>query len=443
MHENNNECNKKNNNMINNNNDNIINNITKKITLNIFSKYINNNNKLIPFKIKNLDQGKIKYLPPISKEWKNSIYVFNLNILKNLPSYDININKIIKDYFNLYFNHKFLLKKKKSFLKYISLSFNKIYVSKAEIKHTNNKAILTIYTYNREKISLLKKIRLIKESFYEKIQLLIFKNQHFLLLSKDIKMYNKKIIKSLLYNELVLLRNYKLRLNLNKYKFEDKLLHRLKNLIIKYYNKKVEFNIINMRSIILNSDLFTQILTLKLKNKKARITKIMDIILNKAVLPKVNRILEKSKHKKIVDLNLIENKYKNLNVSSILSTGINTDLSVLLNSLYYNIILNNNFYKNYSTNITKIYEIIFDSINYKNLAGIRLEAKGRLTARNRADRAMYKLRWKGGLKNIYSSYKEISTVNMRGFTESNLEYSIFTSKRRVGAFAVKGWISGK
>ena len=257
-------------------------------------------------------------------------------------------------------------------------------------------------------------------------------------------MYNKKIIKSLLYNELVLLRNYKLRLNLNKYKFEDKLLHRLKNLIIKYYNKKVEFNIINMRSMILNSDLFTQILTLKLRNKKVKITQIMDIILNKAVLPKVNRILEKSKHKKIIDINLIENKYKNLNISSILSTGINHDLSVLLNNLYYNVILSdrllrcNNFYKNYSINITKIYEIIFDSINYKNLSGIRLEAKGRLTARNRADRATYKLKWKGGLKNIYSSYKEISTVNMRGFSESNLEYSIFTSKRRVGAFAVKG-----
>ena len=136
--------------------------------------------------------------------------------------------------------------------------------------------------YNREKISILKKIRLIKKSFYKNYLLIFRRNQHFLLLSKDIKMYNKKIIKSLLYNELVLLRNYKLRLNLNKYKFEDKLLHRLKNLIIKYYNKKVEFNIINMRSIILNSDLFTQILTLKLKNKKTRITKIMDIILNKA-----------------------------------------------------------------------------------------------------------------------------------------------------------------
>jgi hypothetical protein len=425
-------------------------------TLDIFSKYINNNNKLIPFKIKNSYRGKIKYLPPVSKEWKNSIYVFNLNILKNLPSYDININKIIKYYFNLYFNHRFLLKKKKSFLKYISFSFNKIHLSKAEIKHTNNKAILTIYTYNREKISLLKKIRLIKQSFYQKIQLLIFKNKQLLYcdnnlldknlldtrdnLNKDIRMYNKKIIKSLLYNELVLLRNYKLRLNLNKYKFEDKLLHRLKNLIIKYYNKKVEFNIINMRSIILNSDLFTQILTLKLKNKKARIFNIMNFILNKAILPKVNRILEKSKKKKIIDINLIENKYKNFNISSILSTGINNDLSVLLNNLYYNVFLNNNFYKSTSH---KIYEIIFHSINYKNLGGIRLEAKGRLTKRNRADRAIYKLKWKGGLKNIDSSYKGISTVNMRGFSESNLEYSIFTSKRRVGAFAVKGWISGK
>ena len=77
------------------------------------------------------------------------------------------------------------------------------------------------------------------------------------------------------------------------------------------------------------------------------------------------------------------------------------------------------------------------------MAGIRLEAKGRLTKRYRADRALYKLRWKGGLKNIYSSYKGLSSVNFRGYFKSNLEYSIFTSKRRIGAFAVKGWISGK
>jgi hypothetical protein len=35
--------------------------------------------------------------------------------------------------------------------------------------------------------------------------------------------------------------------------------------------------------------------------------------------------------------------------------------------------------------------MIFDSIKYKNMGGIRLEAKGRLTKRYRADRALFKI----------------------------------------------------
>jgi hypothetical protein len=31
----------------------------------------------------------------------------------------------------------------------------------------------------------------------------------------------------------------------------------------------------------------------------------------------------------------------------------------------------------------------------------------------------------------------------RGNTQSNISYSLSTQKRRVGAFAVKGWIGGK
>jgi hypothetical protein len=97
--------------------------------------------------------------------------MFNLNNLKNLPLYDLKINEMIKNYFNLYFkpnfiNKKIIARRKKH------LSLNKIYVSKAEVKHTNNKAILTVYVYNREKISLLKKIKKIKNSFYNKIILL-------------------------------------------------------------------------------------------------------------------------------------------------------------------------------------------------------------------------------------------------------------------------------
>lgn len=403
----------------------------------IFSKYIKNNNKIIPSKIKISDVGNTKYFPPVSREWKNSIYVFNPNNLKNFPVYDININSLIKNFFNLQFNYKFLLKKYKSY-RLRSASFNKIYASKAEIKHTNNKAILTVYVYNREKISLLKKIRLLNKSFYNEIKLLIYENKKILGFynSEDSNIIYNKSIKALLDKNLKVLRKYKLRLSLNKYKFEEKLLYKLKNFIIKYYNKKVEFNIVNIRSVVFHTDFFTKIVTSKLLNRKANILATMDNILNKVVLPKVNRIVEKSLVKK--SLNLLENKYKYLNLSFIL----NNNLSELLNSLYYNIIVdyyNNNSNKDYF----RIYEIIFNSINYKNMAGIRLEAKGRLTKRYRADRAIFKVRWKGGLKNIDSSYKGLSSVNMRGYVKPNLDYSIFTSKRRIGAFAVKGWISGK
>jgi hypothetical protein len=294
------------------------------------------------------------------------------------------------------------------------LSINKIFISKAEIKHSNNKAILTLYAYNREKISLLNKIRYLKNSFFRKMEILrsnyadinsgigvffyaepegIEKKEIF---NKErIKNLQNKTIIALLNKELLLLRKYKLKLNLNKYKFEEKLLYKLKNLIIKYYNKKIEFNIVNMKSIILNSDLFTKIVTLKIKKRKSNILGIMDIILNKAVLPKVNKIKEKSLYLKKVDFNLINNMFKVLNISSILN---NNNLSELLNKLYFNIFLNTPLYfsgghneaniKNYQ----KIYEIIFNSINFKNMGGIRLEVKGRLTKRYRADRAMFKLR---------------------------------------------------
>lgn len=381
----------------------------------IFNKYLKNHNKL--FFQSNTFLGKKKYFPPVSKEWKNSIYLFNQYNLKNLPVFDLNINELIKNYFNLYLNPKNLIEKYKP-SKSIFLSYNKIYVSKAEIKHTNSKAILTIYLYNREKLSLLKRIKKINKSLYT----YPFVGWHVFLLDH--------------YKALILIQKYKLKLSLNKYKFEEKLLYKLKNLIYKIFNKKVEFNIVNMKSIILNSDFITILLTKKLKNKKFNILKIMNKILNKVVLPKTNNITERSAIIKSVDINLLENKFKDSRLKSVLKKE---SFSELLIKNYYNIVSNKNINKNY----TEIYEIIFNSINYKNISGVRLEAKGRLSKRNRADRALFKIRWKGGLKNIYSSYKRLSTVDFRGYAQSNLEYSIYSSKRRIGAFAVKGWISGK
>ena len=75
----------------------------------------------------------------------------------NYPVYDLHLNSLIKGYFTMYFNSKLLHDK------YISAkkkrnSLNKIFVSKAEVKHTSTTAIVTIYVYNREKIVLLKKV---------------------------------------------------------------------------------------------------------------------------------------------------------------------------------------------------------------------------------------------------------------------------------------------
>jgi hypothetical protein len=77
------------------------------------------------------------------------------------------------------------------------------------------------------------------------------------------------------------------------------------------------------------------------------------------------------------------------------------------------------------------------------MAGVRLEAKGRLTRRLTASRSVFKIKWKGSLKNIDSSYRGLSSVMLRGYIKSNVQYSIINSKTRNGAFGLKGWISGK
>ncbi len=77
------------------------------------------------------------------------------------------------------------------------------------------------------------------------------------------------------------------------------------------------------------------------------------------------------------------------------------------------------------------------------IRGIRVEAKGRLTRRATASRSVFKMKWKGGLKNVDSSFIGLSTIMLRGYAKSNVQYSLINSKNRNGAFGVKGWVSSK
>lgn len=432
----------------------------------IFNNNLKNNPGTIALRKKVGDIGRTKYLPSFSKEWKNIVYSYNKNILKNIPVNDININKIIQSYFNLYFkDHKYVGSKKFILLRRRRNFLRKIYISNAEIKHTNNKAIITLYAVNREKKILKKKylkinkkvsnnlinryfilyktnitkiykiLNVLRKNEYafisNKISKRRFLNYKLEYLNKFIKLKNlylKKvwsmIISKYWKTYLKLLRKYDLIYSLNQYKFNKQiLLPLLSNILNKIIGKKIEYNIINLKSIAYNTDLFTNALSLKLKKKKMNYIKSMFSILNRAYLPKINTIKERTL---IKNVDLFLDEYKDLKLTSNLSAKNNLDK--LLGNL---------------SNIKEVHKRIYNSIGYKNMGGLRIEVKGRLTKRYRADRSVYSLKWKGGLKNVDSSFKRLSSVLFRGNSKSNVSYSLTNSKRRIGAFAVKGWISGK
>jgi hypothetical protein len=114
--------------------------------------------------------------------------------------------------------------------------------------------------------------------------------------------YNKIFYKTFLEKEIIIIAYYKLLLSLNKYKFEDFFLLKLKPFISKIYNKEIEFNIVNLKAIYLNSDIFTQAISLKLKNRDNRLLKVLRYFLYMVKLPKVNLLKERFAHININNL---------------------------------------------------------------------------------------------------------------------------------------------
>jgi hypothetical protein len=438
----------------------------------IFKNNLKNLSKIVDFKKKFSNIGIMKYLPSFSKEWKNTIYSYNKNILKNITVNTLNINKIIKSYFNLFILDSTYLVGSRKFSRFFKKRrkyLNRVYVSNAEIKHTNSKAIITLFAVNKAKKIYIKKYLILNKILSKKLiqrYLYLYKNniitinnvlikfyryflngnskfmmpkkeyilKKFFYLNKFLllkNLYSKKIWSILLSKyssiHLNILRKSYLNYSLNQGKFNKLLfLPYLSKILGEILRKKIQYNIINLKSITYNTDIFTDILTLKIMKKKRPIyaRNAMKII-NRAPIPIVNTIIERTKVK-LKDYFL--NKYKDEKILSHLGLCPNS-LSGLLNTIH-------NKDKN-------IHNTIYNDIKYKNLGGIRIEIRGRLTKRYRADRAVQYKKWKGGLKNVDSSFKNLSAILYRGNTNSNVNYSLATGKRRVGSFAVKGWIGGK
>jgi hypothetical protein len=234
-------------------------------------------------------------------------------------------------------------------------------------------------------------------------------------------------------------------LRLNKIKFTNQFMSKLILLVKKLYNKDVEFNIVNLKKMHLNSDIFTQAVSLKLRNRDNKLYRVLKSSLRKIHLPVIRKISEKLNKPNKDDFFI--NRIRNNTISSMFNDNNRDSLNNLLLSFYPAADdLEINIVKRSSVKKQKISLngfVFRHHLKHLDLRGIRVEAKGRLTRRATASRSVFKMKWKGGLKNVDASFRGLSTVMLRGYHKSNVQYTVINSKNRNGAFGVKGWVSSK
>jgi hypothetical protein len=492
----------------------------------IFKKKINKS-AIKPLHYINNDTGIIRHYPPAAQEWFNSVYTFNKTYTKLLPVADKNLMNLLKSYFNLFLNHK-VMKTKRIANRYRRLSAKKVFVGKGELKHTNNKVVVTFYVYNTEKLYLknitnklfrslyypnkelikyvtfdrisgkrlvtynrpftleefsqlpdhynlyhsvfsmfiIKKLKTflntIKKSYKDSGILPEFKvlnTKYYECIGKLLWLNNNKLYIDMMYSSLkerfmtLVLDNYKKKLTrfiyllmVNRAKFQKPFIWELKSLVKNIYNKEVEFNIVNLKRMHLNSDIFTQAVALKLRNRDNKLFRVLRSSLSNIKLPNVSRITEK--YSKFNRDEYLINKIRNTYINSMFNSEIvNGDAlnNLLLNFFPSSQNIEIEIEKRSSTikRTISLKSYILRSLKHLKLAGVRIEAKGRLTRRFTASRSVFKMKWKGGLKNVDSSFKGLSAVMLRGDFKSNVQYSMLNSKTRNGAFGVKGWVSSK
>jgi len=378
--------------------------------------------------------------------------------MDNIPTTRVSASNIIKNYFNIFNkNIERRMRRKRLSLRFRRLSTNKIFVTNGEYKHTNNKVIITLYTYNRQKYNYLSKIKkfyllklkkklrkklrgrrylnkisehnkkfkkldLINQKVIDKLKKVNSEKYIIIKALNNLKTKSNEIIKNYTVNEYVnqfkkkilikFIRKlqryiyYKKLLYINKTKFNYTYLQFLKKHLEKLYNKNVVFNIINLRKFYLNSEILAEVIKLKITKNRRKLLRHINRLRDKVQIQKKKILLNDELDYKIKMV--FSNKIKDL------STSFST-----------------------TTNKSLLKRFIYKKLKYKHITGFRLEARGRLTRRYTASRSVFKLRYKGNLLNIDSSYRGLSTILLKGNLRSNLQYTKLKSKTRIGSFGLK------
>ena len=189
------------------------------------------------------------------------------------------------------------------------------------------------------------------------------------------------------------LSNFKKQLLLNINKFRSGFINRLMELVEKIYDKKVEFNIVKLKKLHLNSDLFTQAVALKLKNRNNRLYRVLKSSLNKVNLPRIDRVSEIFHH--INKDELLANIIRNDNISSMFKDHTNDPLNSLLLDTFADVdnlkvkVIKRTSIKQRSISLQNY---VFSILKHLKMRGIRIEAKGRITRRLTAARSVFKMK---------------------------------------------------
>ena len=473
-------------------------------TLNMFNAKVKKHKttKIDDTEVNNNFAGKAKYYLPAHIEWFNSIYAYNKNTTKLLPVAQKVTFKLLKTYFNIYspkLEKKKMKGSRRSLMRLRRLSTNRILISRPELKHTSDKVIVTIYVYNRQKKYYLNKIKRItsidnidnllpkkinnnikifNRSWPSNLKMETIRKKTLKLKSKINK--HKKIAWKIVnenktshnkFNsyELKYLKDYVLKclrreilsiyfkqhISFNKSKFEERYMLPLTKLVKRVYNKKVEFNLVDLKYLYLNSYIFSETLVTKLRNRKNRLLRVLKTSLLMFKLPAMDRtaVYDEIYNRK--------RKLQNVRVNNIISDSLHSqvnnksksqnkdilELSLLKTNFNESLLKLKDFTYCWPNNLTSsdyplyIANTILKFIKHKYISGIRIEVAGRLTKRNKADRSVFKVRYKGNIKNMDSSYKGLPSVLLRGYAKSNLQYTNLKSKIRIGSFGLKGWVS--
>jgi hypothetical protein len=208
-------------------------------------------------------------------------------------------------------------------------------------------------------------------------------------------------------------------------KSNNKHLGPIKDISKKRYGKKVSLNIVNLRYLYLDSNILAEAIVTKLKDRKKRVLRVLKKTLGLIKKPyfKIHFYNKKK---------TLEHKLKSQHL--LLDNKLNIDL----NSFEKDILTNNYFFKkprNYKS------RVLLYHLKHKVVTGVRVEGSGRLTRRLTASRSISKFKYMGSLQNLESSRESISTMMLRGYVKSNLQYINLNNNNRNGAFGVKVSVS--